>query len=86
VLGTQDLLTDRQQRGILVARGGRITGFPGPAGQVGAGEQSVRVRGAEDPKGRQPANAGSPAAPRASSIILRTVSSLVRPPAVGLSP
>ena len=36
--------------------------------------------------GPQSAKVGSPAAARVASTIARTVSSLVRPPAVGLSP
>jgi len=47
VLGAQDLLTDGEQRGGLVAGPGRVARLPGPAREVGAGGQGVAMPGAE---------------------------------------
>ena len=49
MLGAQDPLADGQQRGELVAGPGRIPRRPGPAGEVVAGGQGVRVLGAQHP-------------------------------------
>jgi hypothetical protein len=38
VLGAEDPLLDGQQRGELVAGGGRIPRYPGPAGETAAGD------------------------------------------------
>jgi hypothetical protein len=43
VVGAEDSLGHRQQRGELVAGPGCIPHLPSPAGQVGAGGQGVRV-------------------------------------------
>jgi hypothetical protein len=45
----QHPLADGQQCGELVAGPGRIPRLPGPAGEIVAGGQGVRVLGAEDP-------------------------------------
>ena len=49
MLGTLDPLADGQQGGELVAGPGRIPRLPGPAGELVAGGQGVRVLGALDP-------------------------------------
>ena len=48
MLGAQDPLADGQQGGQVVAGSGRIPRLPGPAGQVGASGQGVRVLGAQN--------------------------------------
>ena len=70
MLGAEDPLEDGQQLGELVPGRGRVPRLPGPAGEVGAGGQGVRVLGAEDPLAyrQQAANwsrapAASPASP-----------------------
>src|SRR5438034_9112343 len=49
MLGAEDPLGGGQQRGVLVARPGRIPRLPGEGCEVGAGVQGVRVLGAHDP-------------------------------------
>ncbi len=49
MLGAQDPLADGQQRGELVAGPGHIPRTPGPAGEVVAEVQGVRVLGAQHP-------------------------------------
>ncbi len=49
MLRAEDPLADGQQRGELVAGPGRVPRLPGPAGEVGAGGQGIRVLRAEDP-------------------------------------
>ena len=46
MIGAEDALAGGQQRGVLVARGGRIPRVPGPAGGVGTGVQGGQVLGA----------------------------------------
>ena len=49
MLGAEDPLAHRQQRGELVAGPGRVPRLPGVVGEVGAGGQGFRVLGARDP-------------------------------------
>ena len=49
VLRAEDPLVHGQQRGELVAGGGRVPRLPGPVGEVVPGGQGVRVLRAEDP-------------------------------------
>ena len=49
MLGSLDSFADGQQGGTLVAGSGRIPRLPGPAGELVAGGQGVRVLGALDP-------------------------------------
>ena len=49
MLGAEYPGADLQQAGVVVAGGGRVTGFPGPAGQRGPRDQSGGVFGAADP-------------------------------------
>jgi hypothetical protein len=49
VLGALDPLADGQQGGELIPCPGRIPRLPGPAGELVAGGQGVRVLGALDP-------------------------------------
>ena len=49
MLGTQDLLTDCQQGGELVARPGGISRKCGPVGEPVPGSQGIRMFRTEDP-------------------------------------
>jgi hypothetical protein len=49
VLVAQDPLPGRQQRGVLVAGRGWVSGLTGPVGEAGAGGERVGVLAAQDP-------------------------------------
>jgi len=49
VLRAEDPVIHRQERGVLVAGGGRIPRLPGPLGEAGAGVKGGWVFRAEDP-------------------------------------
>jgi hypothetical protein len=53
VLGAEDALGHRHERGELDPGGGRVPRLPGPVGEAGAGGQGVGVLGAEDALGHR---------------------------------